>query len=131
MTNRDFLKQISTDELPDAATVLSRAQKPSSIKRRITVLAVATAMLVGIVGTAYAKSSSEAAETAKVVADVANSIEQSLNSPKKAITLIGKLKPNGDGTFSLDLSPLPLDLKPGDTVHFDFVAPVILPSPSA
>lgn len=129
MTNRDFLKQVSTDGLPDASTVLEGA-KPSGVKRRFTVLVVAATMLVGIVGTAYAKSSSEAAETAKVVAEVANSIEQSLNLPREAITIIGKLKANGDGTFSLDLSPLPLDLKPGDTVHFDFVAPVILPSSS-
>lgn len=54
MTNRDFLKQVSTDGLPDAATVLDRAQKPRSVWRRVAV-AVVAAVAIGAVVTVGAQ----------------------------------------------------------------------------
>lgn len=53
MTNRDFLKQVSTADLPGAATMLDRAQKPRSVWRRVAVAVVAAAA-IGAVGTAAA-----------------------------------------------------------------------------
>lgn len=53
MTNRDFLKQVSTDGLPDAATVLEGAKKPRSVWRRVAV-AVVAAVAIGAIGTAAA-----------------------------------------------------------------------------
>lgn len=54
MTNRDFLKQISTDGLPDAATVLARTQKPKRVWRRVAV-AVVAAVAIGAVVTVGAQ----------------------------------------------------------------------------
>lgn len=53
MTNRDFLKQVSTDGLPDASAVLEGAQKPRSVWRRVAVAVVAAAA-IGAIGTAAA-----------------------------------------------------------------------------
>lgn len=52
MTNRDFLKQVSTDGLPGAATVLEGV-KPRSVWRRVAVAVVAAAA-IGAIGTAAA-----------------------------------------------------------------------------
>lgn len=48
MTNRDFLKQVSTDGLPGAAMVLEGA-KPRSVWRRVAVAVVAAAAIGAIV----------------------------------------------------------------------------------
>lgn len=53
MTNRDFLEQVSTDGLPDAATVLEGA-KPRSVWRRVAV-AVVAAVAIGAVVTVGAQ----------------------------------------------------------------------------
>lgn len=48
MTNRDFLKQVSTDGLPDASTVLEGV-KPRSVWRRVAVAVVAAAAIGAVV----------------------------------------------------------------------------------
>lgn len=53
MTNRDFLEQVSTDDLPDAASLLEGALKPKRVWRRVAV-AVVTAVAIGAIGTAAA-----------------------------------------------------------------------------
>lgn len=53
MTNRDFLKQLSTEEIPDAETVLAGAAKPRRSWKRVAV-AAAVAVAIGMVGTAAA-----------------------------------------------------------------------------